>query len=142
MSATAPILFSCSNIRVAVSGRTLVDALDFEVGRGELLAVLGQNGSGKTLTGINLAISIAREVDYTVLLVDANLRHPWMLEHFGLGKRKGLSDYLTSNTPIEELLVKPGTTVPVGQPLARLRETGEPSRPRTPPAGSRAGRTS
>ena len=34
---------------------------------------------GKTLTAINLAISIAREVDYTVLLVDATLRHPWML---------------------------------------------------------------
>ena len=29
-------------------------------------------GEGKTLTAINLAISIAREVDYTVLLVDDN----------------------------------------------------------------------
>jgi iron complex transport system ATP-binding protein len=55
MSATVPILFSCSNIRVEVSGRTLVDALDFEVGRGELLAVLGQNGSGKSLTMHTLA---------------------------------------------------------------------------------------
>ena len=50
MSATAPTLFSCNNIRVDVSGRTLVDALNFAVGRGELLAVLGQNGSGKSLT--------------------------------------------------------------------------------------------
>lgn len=50
MSATAPTLFSCENIRVDVSGRTLVDALSFELARGELLAVLGQNGSGKTLT--------------------------------------------------------------------------------------------
>jgi exopolysaccharide/PEP-CTERM locus tyrosine autokinase len=65
------------------------------------------SGAGKTLTAINLAISIAREVDYTVLLVDANLRHPWMLEHFGLEERQGLSDYLTSDAPIEELLVKP-----------------------------------
>jgi exopolysaccharide/PEP-CTERM locus tyrosine autokinase len=65
------------------------------------------SGEGKTLTAINLAISIAREVDYTVLLVDANLRHPWMLEHFGLPERKGLSDYLTGDIPIEELLVKP-----------------------------------
>ena len=55
MSASAPNLFSCSNIRVEVSGRTLVDALDFEVGRGELLAVLGQNGSGKSLTMHTLA---------------------------------------------------------------------------------------
>ena len=63
-------------------------------------------GEGKTLTAINLAISIARAVDYTVLLVDANLRHPWMLEHFGLGEHKGLSDYLTTDTSIEELLVR------------------------------------
>lgn len=46
----SPTLFSCKSIRVDVSGRTLVDALEFEVGRGELLAVLGQNGSGKSLT--------------------------------------------------------------------------------------------
>ena len=46
------------------------------------------SGEGKTLTAINLAISIAREVDYSVLLVDANLRHPWMLEHFGLSQRR------------------------------------------------------
>ncbi|MEN8108998.1 MAG: CpsD/CapB family tyrosine-protein kinase [Pseudomonadota bacterium] len=84
-------------------------------------------GEGKTLTAINLAISIAREVDYTVLLVDANLRHPWMLEHFGLPERKGLSDYLTSNVPIEELLVKPGRVdhlvlLPGGQRLEHSAE--------------------
>jgi len=64
-------------------------------------------GEGKTLTAINLAISIAREVDYTVLLVDANLRHPWMLEHFGLEHRKGLTDYLAHDIPISELLIRP-----------------------------------
>jgi protein-tyrosine kinase len=63
------------------------------------------SGEGKTLTAINLAISIAREVDYSVLLVDANLRHPWMLEHFGLSQRKGLSDYLVDDVPLSELLI-------------------------------------
>ena len=84
-------------------------------------------GEGKTLTAINLAISIAREVDYTVLLVDANLRHPWMLEHFGLEHRKGLSDYLTDDIPLPELLVKPGriehlVLLPGGQPLTHSAE--------------------
>ena len=55
MSAVAHSLFSCSNVRVSVSGRTLVDALDFAVDGGELLAVLGQNGSGKSLTMHTLA---------------------------------------------------------------------------------------
>jgi protein-tyrosine kinase len=82
---------------------------------------------GKTLTAINLAISIAREVDYTVLLVDANLRHPWMLEHLGLAHRKGLSDYLTDDTPIAELLIKPGRVehlviLPGGRPLINSSE--------------------
>jgi protein-tyrosine kinase len=82
---------------------------------------------GKTLTAINLAISIAREVDYTVLLVDANLRHPWMLEHFGLEHRKGLSDHLTDDIPIAELLVKPSRVehlvlLPGGRPLTQSAE--------------------
>ena len=85
------------------------------------------NGEGKTLTAINLAISIAREVDYTVLLVDANLRHPWMLEHFGLARRKGLSDYLLHDTPIADLLVRPARVdhlvlLPGGDPLPNSAE--------------------
>ena len=47
--------FSCNNIRVRVAGRLLVDALELMVAGGELLAVLGQNGSGKTLTMHTLA---------------------------------------------------------------------------------------
>ncbi len=43
-------LFACNSLRISVAGRVLVDALNIEVARGELIAVLGQNGSGKTLT--------------------------------------------------------------------------------------------
>lgn len=62
---------------------------------------------GKTLTAINLAISLAMEVDYTVLLVDADLRNPGIQGYFGLGTEKGLSEYLTDNVPLDELLVHP-----------------------------------
>lgn len=55
MSADGQSLFSCENLRVDVSARTLVDALSFNVERGEVLAVLGQNGSGKSLTMHTLA---------------------------------------------------------------------------------------
>ena len=84
-------------------------------------------GEGKTLTAINLAISIAREVDYTVLLVDANLHHPLMLEQLGLAHRKGLSDYLIDDTPIAELLIKSGRVehlmiLPGGRPLINSSE--------------------
>lgn len=48
-------LMSCSEICVSVPGRLLVDALHLELCRGELIAVLGQNGAGKTLSLLTLA---------------------------------------------------------------------------------------
>jgi capsular exopolysaccharide synthesis family protein len=83
--------------------------------------------AGKTLTAINLAISIAREVDHTVLLVDANLQQPWMLDYFGLPHRKGLGEHLTEDVPISELLFKPGIVdrlivLPGGRPLVNSSE--------------------
>jgi iron complex transport system ATP-binding protein len=47
--------FSCSSLRVSVANRLLVDALDLDVTSGQLVAVLGQNGSGKSLTMHTLA---------------------------------------------------------------------------------------
>ena len=64
-------------------------------------------GEGKTLTALNLAVSLAMEVNYTVLLVDANLRHPSLHEHLGLPGSPGLSDYLSKDTPLTELFVHP-----------------------------------
>ena len=84
-------------------------------------------GEGKTLTAINLAISMAREIDYSVLLVDANLRHPMILEQLGLQGRRGLSDYLIDDIPIEELLFKSNqfgdlSILPGGQSLGNSAE--------------------
>ena len=66
------------------------------------------HGEGKTLTAVNLAVSLAMETAQTVLLVDANLRHPSVHEVFGLDDCPGLADYLLDNQPLEDLLVHPG----------------------------------
>jgi len=84
-------------------------------------------GAGSSLTALNLAISMAREVDYTVLLVDANLRQPTLLAQLGLEPRPGLSDYLSSDTSLADLLFRPGLVehlviLPGGQPLANSAE--------------------
>lgn len=63
---------------------------------------------GKTFTAINLAITFAREVDQTVLLVDVNLKNPSVLTCFGIEQEKGLTDYLLYDEPLPTLLVRPG----------------------------------
>ena len=82
---------------------------------------------GKTLTAINLAISLAMEVNYTVLLVDADLRHPSVHSYFGIEAEYGLSDYLTADKPLSELLIHPEeipglVILPGGKPLANSAE--------------------
>jgi exopolysaccharide/PEP-CTERM locus tyrosine autokinase len=82
---------------------------------------------GKTLTAINLAISLAMEVNYTVLLVDADLRHPSVHSYFDIEAEYGLSDYLTTDKPLSELLVHPEgipgfVILPGGKPLANSAE--------------------
>jgi protein-tyrosine kinase len=65
-------------------------------------------GDGKTLTAINLAISLAREYHHTVLLVDTDLRNPSIHKYLGLDISVGLSDYLRRDAPLSEILINPG----------------------------------
>ncbi len=64
-------------------------------------------GSGKTLTAINLAISLAREINRTVLLADFDLRSPSIHSYFGYKPELGLSDYLFHDAPLDEMLFSP-----------------------------------
>lgn len=52
------------------------------------------SGDGKSFTAINLALSIAREKDLSVLLVDADVVKPQISRLFGLEEEEGLLDYL------------------------------------------------
>jgi len=65
-------------------------------------------GDGKTLTAINLAISLAREVNQTILLVDMDLKRPSIGRYFVDGHTPGIGDYLINETDIADLLIHPG----------------------------------
>lgn len=83
-------------------------------------------GEGKSLTALNLAISLAMEMDKTVLLVDADLRNPSLHTLLGLGKVPGLSDYLTSDVALSDLLIHPAiprlVVLPAGKSIANSTE--------------------
>lgn len=63
---------------------------------------------GKTVTTINLAISLARELHHTVLLVDMDLRNPSIHRYFGIQPEMGISDYLLRSVAMNEVLINPG----------------------------------
>ena len=55
MSATNAPLLASRNLRVSVPGRLLVEHLELTLDRGEFIAVMGRNGTGKTISLLTLA---------------------------------------------------------------------------------------
>lgn len=84
------------------------------------------SGEGKSLTAVNLAISIAKELNHTVLLVDLDLHRPSIARYFGFEPNLGLSDYLLDDVPLADILFAPGierlAVLPGGKPLADSSE--------------------
>ena len=67
--------------------------------RGNLIMVTSAlSGEGKSFTAINLAMSIAMELDNTVMLVDADVPKPSVLKMLGLPPARGLLDVLIDDS--------------------------------------------
>jgi len=76
-------------------------------------------GDGKTFTSINLALSMAREKDSSVVLVDADVAKPHISRIFGVDAERGLLDALADpaldvNTLILQTDVKGLSILPAG----------------------------
>jgi Mrp family chromosome partitioning ATPase len=65
-------------------------------------------GDGKTVTAINLAIALSRDVNCWVFLVDLDLQRPQVAPYLGLRFDKGLSDYLAGQASFDEIVYEPG----------------------------------
>ena len=69
--------------------------------------VSGGPGEGKSTTLCNLAFTCAQG-GYSVLIVDADLRRPTQHKLFELNNSIGLTNYLTTNIPLEEVILPTG----------------------------------
>jgi exopolysaccharide/PEP-CTERM locus tyrosine autokinase len=70
-------------------------------------------GEGKTITAINLAITLAQEFDHTVLLVEADIRKPSVLNYMGLKAERGLTDCVLDDLDLKDVIVKAGGSLSV-----------------------------
>lgn len=83
-------------------------------------------GEGKTFTAVNLALSLAREPDFEVLLVDGDIPKMDITRVLGLEEHQGLMDALTGACQPESVIVTTDVpnllVVPAGQRSAVTTE--------------------
>ena len=83
-------------------------------------------GEGKSFTSVNLAMSIAAELDHTVMLVDADVARPSVLRMLGLPPAPGLLDVLEQSDDLSNVLLRTNidklTLLPAGTAHPRATE--------------------
>lgn len=98
------------------------------VKRGNLIMVTSSlPGEGKSFCAINLAISMAMEMDRTVLLIDADVAKPRIPEYLGIHADKGLLDVLQDkHLKLSDVMIKTDiaklTILPAGRTYKRATE--------------------
>jgi non-specific protein-tyrosine kinase len=103
-----------------------------EIGGNSLLVTSANPYEGKTFTAINLSVSIAQELDRTVLLVDCDLKNHskphknFGKDFFGTPMDEGLSNYLLDQGELQDLMINPGierlVLLPAGRALPNSSE--------------------
>jgi protein-tyrosine kinase len=103
-----------------------------KIGSNIIMLTSANPGEGKTFTSINLGVSIAQELDRTVLIVDADLKNPakdhydFATDFFSMKVETGLADVLSGNIQLDDALINPGieklTVLPGGNYLHNSAE--------------------
>ncbi len=61
---------------------------------------------GKSLTALNIAVTMAQEYDHTVLLVDADIRKPSIGKYLGIEACRGITDCLIDGVDLGDAIIK------------------------------------
>lgn len=63
-------------------------------------------GEGKSVTSLNLAITLARDYDYTVLLIDADIRKPSLHKYLNIECEKGITECLKGEAELSDSILR------------------------------------
>src|SRR5699024_3965313 len=83
--------------RPLISNATGVNGVDVVNGN-RFMVASAVSGEGKTFTSFNLALSLAKERDYSVVLIDGDVIKPSISRALGSEKAQGLTDILADAT--------------------------------------------
>jgi protein-tyrosine kinase len=103
--------------------KSVVKRLTSQDGFNNVIMITSAGGNeGKSLTALNLAISLAQEYDTTALVMDADLRKPSLSSYLNIGLRKGWTDYLKDNVDLHSVMIRTNIGnlryLPAGRSLA------------------------
>ena len=83
-------------------------------------------GEGKTVTAVNLALALAQDPNAWVFLVDLDLQRPQLGAYLGMSYEYGLTDYLTGQAQLEQVIydicIKRLAVVPNASPVETSSE--------------------
>ncbi len=74
---------------------------------GNVIAVTSSiSNEGKSITALNLAISLAQEYDSTALIMEADLRRPSLGGYLNLDAKTGWTDYMSGDIDLSAALIR------------------------------------
>lgn len=91
--------------------RTNIQTLRATNGMKTFIMTSAINSEGKTVTSINLAITMAQDLNNkSILLIDADMRKGAVAKYMGINRSPGLSEVLKGDAGIDSVFVNPGIT--------------------------------